>query len=279
MTQQLDQAIGLAPVSTIDVDHLVARARRRSRMHRLTVAGAAGATTLAVVGLVSALAFGTAGSTPVSRPPQKVMPAAAYPAAPVRDGETRHQIEQRIATALARSLATTLSGVQVTDGPTGRPGVVVSFDTRYSTDAVLTTPSGKSEVFLQSLPGGPKPRASVAGSASHAPPVAIDWIGSCAEVPVPLMDTSADGHPLFQECAESTGPQGQRIVLVSTRCPACSGHPTLDYDAWVTWSNARVEMVVTRDIKRGHYEPLAAPLLSPEQLVAIAVDPDLTVTS
>ena len=52
------------------------------------------------------------------------------------------------------------------------------------------------------------------------------------------------------------------------------------YDVYVTWRNAWVNLIVNRDTKRGGpNNSLAAPVLSADQLVGIAINPDLTVTS
>jgi hypothetical protein len=48
---------------------------------------------------------------------------------------------------------------------------------------------------------------------------------------------------------------------------------------FVTWTNARVELGVANDTKRGEPGAIAPePLLTRQQLVTIASDPDLTVT-
>jgi len=275
--QTLDQAIGVAPASTVDVDRVVAKGRFR---RRLAVAGAAGGTALAAVGLIAALTL-TTGPRPGPGPgPTEVQPAAPDGGAPVRAGETPEQTTARLVTALTDGLTSALPGVRLTDGPTGQAGVVVFSDARHSADIVLTTAAGPSEVFFESWPGGDQPESSAPTdwpSGQPAPPVAITWIRSCAELPH-NETIIAEGHRVADECQESTGAGGQTIVAITERCLDCATPTTYRYDVYVTWTNARVGLSINRDTKRGPAGSGAAPLLTLEQLVAIAADPRLTVT-
>jgi hypothetical protein len=287
MRHTLDQAIGTAPVSTVDVDNVVARARRRILGRRLAVA--AGGTAFAAAGAVAALVLATVAPSPPSRGPTQIQPAAHGGAAPVRDGETRDQATQRLVVALTDGLTTALPGVRLADGPTAQPGVVVSFEqysdaARYGADTVLTaaTATGQGEVFLESWSGGRVPvpaTPSTWPSNEPAPPVPLAWVGSCADLPTGD-GVTFDGHVVVNDCADSIGPDGQTIVAVSERCLECPGQPTLRHDVYVTWSNARVSLSVARDTKRGGEDgSRSAPLLSRAQVIAIAMDPELTVTS
>jgi hypothetical protein len=285
---ELDQAIGTEPVSTVDVDDVVARGRRSVR-RRLTVAAAAGSS-LVAIGVVVALVLTSAGRAPAPNP---VLPAAARSTAqthddtaPVRDGETLDQAKRRLAAALTQGLTAALPGVALADAPTGQAGVVVyaepDTDTPYNTDTVLMTAAGAGEAFLESWPGGGTPAAAAPTnwpSGQPAPPVAITWFESCADLPRAQAFTP-DGKQLVDECQDSTGPDGQKVVAVTERCPDCAGHPTFRYDVYVTWSNARISLSIARDTKRGDAQDyLTAPLLTREQAIAIALDPELTVTS
>jgi hypothetical protein len=51
----LEQAIGSAPVSTVDVDAVVAKARRHNARRRLAIGSAAGGTALVAAGVVATL--------------------------------------------------------------------------------------------------------------------------------------------------------------------------------------------------------------------------------
>jgi hypothetical protein len=286
--QIFDQAMGTTPVSAVDVDHVVAKGRRRSIRRRLAVAGAAGGTAIAAVGIVTALVLNAGG--PPSQPPRLAEPgggnttAAVHDGkAPVRSGETEEQTKQRLAAALTAGLTTALPGVRLSDGPTGQAGVVIYHEgtsPQYDTDTVLSTAAGSGELFLVSQPGdGPTVAPTASGWPSDAPPpVTITWLTSCSAMPSGDK-VSGEGYRIVDECQQSTGPAGQTVVAVTERCVGCPG-PTLSYDVYVTWTNARVELAVDRDTKRGgSNDSLSAPVLSRDQAIAIAVDPELTVTT
>jgi hypothetical protein len=284
MRNSLDQAIGVAPVSTVDVDRIVARARRRGLQRR--VAAAAGGTTVVAAGVVAALALTTPGGPAPGSGQYIVRPGAASAAAPVRGGETTDQAKQRLSAALAHGLTAALPGVRLSDGPTGQPGVLVYLDqtqdpANYNTDTVLATANRQGEVFLVSWPGGrvPVPDGPTSGpSGQPAPPTFVRWVTSCADLSTG--NAFMDGHQVVNDCQDSVGPAGQTIVTLTERCVDCPGQPTFRYDAYVTWSNARVNLGIERDTKRGaSAESATAPLLTLDQVIAIATDPDLTVTS
>jgi hypothetical protein len=281
MRHSLDQAIGEAPVSTVDVDQIVARAKRRGLRRRVVAASASIAAVAAAGAAVLAVA------TPTHGPAQRtVQPGAPSGAAPVRDGETPDQIKQRLSTALAEGVSATLPGVHLSDGPTGQAGVVVYVDqdqhvNRYNTDTVLATANRQGEVFLVSWSGGqvPVPAGPTDWpSGQPAPPIFVTWVSSCADLSTG--DSFLDGNRVVQECQERAGPAGQAIVTLTERCVDCPGQPALRYDVYVTWTNARVNLGIARDTKRGGADESATvPLLTLDQLVAIATDPDLTVTA
>jgi hypothetical protein len=280
MRNALDHAIGTTPVSTVDIDSVIASGRRRGLRRRLTV----GASGFAAVGLAAAIAVTMVGPPGPSRSPINLGPAAGD-SAPVRGGETRDQASLRMAAALTAGLTAALPGVHLSDGPTGQAGVTVSYDeTRggYTTDTVLAAANGAGEVFLESLPGGQAPPPTTPTgwpSGQPAPPTVLTWLDSCADLPTG-QTYFADGHLAVQECHASTGAGGQTIVAVSARCVDCPGQPTFSYNVYVTWSNARVNLSIERDTKRGGpNDSQSAPLLNEQQLIAIATDPELTTTS
>jgi hypothetical protein len=299
MRDIFDEAIGTSPVSTVDVDAVVARGRRRVSRHRFAMAGATTGVVV-VTGVVAALALATFGpaSGARSQPGLGLGPTAAPPggsaahpdgSAPVRDGETPEQTKQRLAAALGDGLTAALPGVRVSDGPTGQPGVVVhrdpaSRDSRYDSDTVITVAAREGEVFLESWPGGRIPSPD-RRAGQPAPPMPVLWIEACTGLPAP-----------YQDCEASIGPAGQTIVVLSTRiqegaqsdvdgdgpdaAPVEGGAGVVAFhEVYVTWTNAKVHLTVASDTKRGTPDAVAVPpLLSRQQLVAIAVDPDLTVT-
>jgi len=276
--------MGAAPVSTVDLDQIVARVRRRHLWRRM--AGVAGGTTAVVAGVFVALALTNAGR-PASSPAQITdFPTAASGAAPVRDGESHDEARARLSAALADGLTAALPGVHLSNGPTGHSGVVVYGDqgpnpTPYNADTVLATATRQGEVFLESWPGGrlPTPAPAHGSSVQPAPPTLITWVSSCADLPT-TSDVEMYGHRGVQDCQESVGPAGQAVVTLTDRCVGCTGQPTLRYEVFVTWTNARVDLSIERATKRGGPDESAtAPLLTREQVIAIATDPDLTVTS
>ena len=294
MRTVFDQAIGASPVSTVDVDAVVARGRRRVSRRRLAVAGA-GAGVVAVTGVVAALALATFGTTPASPPrPGPGFGSAPDGSAPVRDGETPEQAARRLATALVDGLTAARPGVRMSDGPTGQPGVVVHHDpgaglNRYDSDIVITTAAGEGEIFFESWPGGAMSAAQETDqpSGQPAPPVPVTWIESCADVPAP-----------YEDCETSVGPAGQTIVVLSARIREGSPDQPTDggpgaapvtgaqpgelafHYVYVTWTNAKVGLTIASDTKRGEPDTVATSLLlTRQQLVTIATDPDLTVTT
>lgn len=275
----LDEAIGPSPVSTVDVDQVIAAGRRRTRLRRLLLMGPAVGSAAAVTAVV-ALALTAAGGPPTTPSTQSGTqpgspPSAPSGAAPIRTGETPDEIRQRLATALADGLAAAVPGVVLSDGPTGRAGVSIHVDDdrgRYESDTVLTTAAGEGELGLLSLRGGIEPGWKTAGWSEGEP-----WFDSCSEVPT--NDAFIDeGYRLVTECEESVGAEGQTIVVTSETCVGCPGRPTMSRYAYVTWTNARVLVLIMNDTKRSEPDTIPAPLLlTKEQLITIASDPELTV--
>jgi hypothetical protein len=295
MRNIFDEAIGASPVSTVDVDAVVAKGRRRASRHRFAVVGA-GTGVVAVTGVVAAVALATSG-TPTPSPPKIDFGSMASPngSAPVRAGETPEQTRQRLAAALVDGLTAALPGVRISDGPTGQPRVVLYHDpdggpTSYSSDIVITTAAAEGEVFFESWPGGAMPGAEPSGgqaSGQPAPPIAVTWIESCGNVPPP-----------YEDCEQSVGPDGQTIVVLSARIlEGAQGEPTTGgpgaepvdgaaageiafHYVFVTWTNAKVQLTVASDTKRGEPDLVAVPpMLTRQQLAAIAIDADLTVAA
>lgn len=291
MRNTFDEAIGASPASTVDVDAVVAIGRRRARLRRLTTVGA-GVGTLAVVGTVGTLVLASWVSAAPDPGPNQVQPAAPDGSAPVRDGETPEQTEQRLVSALTDGLTAALPGVQLSDGPTGQPGVELYHDPgtgRYDSDAVITTAAGEGEIFFVSWAGGDLPDSTPpAGETAGqpAPPVAVTWVESCADMPEQR-----------GACTEFVGPDGQTVVVVTERlsegaqAETAGGGPDAGpvegttgqmttYQVYVTWTNAKVVLAIASDTKRGTPDTIAQlPLLTTEQITTIAMSPELTVTA
>jgi hypothetical protein len=289
----LELAIGAAPVSTVDVDAVVAKARRHNVRRRLAIASAAGGTALVAAGVVATLTMTLSAATIAGRPPAtdpmiRIQPGSSTPStpsAPTHDGETREQAAQRLATALSAAIVAAIPGTQVNDGQTGQAPLTVAFDDtatvngtpvnfpRFTAEAVLSG-TGSSEVFLESRPGGPDPAPTTDPSAQ---PVGISFVDACDETSHAFQ---FEDHSALEECAQTAGPAGQTVVLVSERCLDCPGQPVFRIDAYVTWANARVNVGVISILKHGGpSQVLIPPLLTAGQVVDIATNPDLAVTS
>jgi hypothetical protein len=268
------------------VNSVIVAGRRRTRRRRLFIVGPVAGSAAAVFAII-AITLSTVGPSPVPGAPTVVQPAVTPPApagvAPVHAGETPAQTSRRLAAALTESLSAVLPGVELTEWSTEEPGVVVSHDrdrARYTTGTVLTTPAGQSQVDFVSWPGGRLPApVTVSGWPADAPPPPVmveAWFESCGDIAT---------DPLYGqlECAQSVGPDGQTVVALTATCGADEGCPAnmiSAYHAWVTWTNAKVQVSVTAGTKRGGPpDPRVPPLVSLDQVVAIAADPKVTVAA
>jgi hypothetical protein len=279
MRDILDEAIGAPPPSTVDVDRVVAAGRRRTRLRRLAMVSPAVPAVAAVALAVTALG----GSPTAPTSPTPLQPGAASGAAPVYD-ETPEQTRQRLAAALTDGLSTALPGVTLTDGPTGQAGVSITASddlVLYDSDTVLTTGTGEGELFFASWRAGGQPAYQTSTPLPADGPLPATWIDSCSGAP--LHDALiVDGYRMVTECEQSVGAQGQTIVVTSQTCVDCPGQPVVRRDAYVTWTNARVLVAIVNTLKRGEppaTTPTAELLLTKEQLITIASDPELTVAA
>lgn len=274
MFKTIEEQIGASPLSTIDVDAIVVAGRRRTRLRRLAAVGSTTAAATAVVATLALTvsALGTPGqpSAPTVVPPA-AQPAGPDGAAPVHAGETPEQTTQRLAAALTDALTAALPGVVLTEWFGGQPGVLVNYEgkpDRYNAGTVLTVEAGQNQVDFQSWPGGVLPPPMTVTS---SPPDA--WFESCEDV--------TDPRHSQLECTDSIGPDGQKIVAFTVLCgpdDECPVGMVSSYRVYVTWTNARVELSIAAATKRGGpADPPAPPLLTLEQVIAVAVDPGLTV--
>lgn len=278
----LDEAIGPSPASTVDVDRVVAAGRRRTRMRRL-VAMSPVIPVVAVIGLALTTAGGSTATPGSSFGAQPGSTSATSGMAPLHTGETPEQTRQRLAAALTDGLTAAVPGATLSDGPTGQAGVsiFVSDDiTRYDSDTVLTTAAGESELFFVSWRGSSTPGVQTPTGLPPGQPVPITWFEACSQVPTGD-EFTPEGYRLTTQCEESVGPNGQTIIVTSKTCVDCPGQPTVRRDAYVTWTNAHVFLGIANATKRGApgATPTATLLLTKDQLVAIASDPDLTVAA
>ncbi|MBX6749342.1 MAG: hypothetical protein IRY85_06640 [Micromonosporaceae bacterium] len=281
MRDILDAAIGAPPTSTVDIDRVVAAGRRRTRLRRLAMISPAVPAVAAVAVVLATLGGSpTAPTDPIQAQPGTE--ASGTPGvAPVYD-ETPEQTRQRLATALADGLAAALPGVELTNWPTGQAGVVLSVSDdlgRYESSTVLTTAAGKGQLSFVSWRGGRTPEFEMPTPLPAGAPRPIMWFDACSQVPAHDAFTS-EGYRVVTECEESVGAEGQTIVVTSERCVDCPGQPAImRRDAYVTWTNAKVLVAIVNALKSDEpgTTPLAELLLTKEQLVTIASDPELTV--
>jgi hypothetical protein len=197
---ELDEAIGTAPPSAVDVDAVIHRGRRTVRTRRTALAATAGAA--AVVAVL--------GLTRLQGPPPPVEPAAPAPAAstgahpgivraepsgpvaPIQSslGPVPPDIKARLDAALADRIAATLPAAGYLNPETGRPSPTPIFRDQYQ--AISPTQHGwEAMAFLKDAAGISGLRVLIFdyGTSTDA----------CKGVPTPCTPmTRPDGEPAFQ---------------------------------------------------------------------------------
>lgn len=188
-----DDAIGVAPPSTVDLDRLIAR-RRRIRWLQRAGAAALAVVAVAALGTVTTLLRGD-GSAPTAAP------RATASAVPNLEKETLEQRTARFATVLPAILAERLPGVtligQLPVTPehrgtgTVQRGAAEPPEIRYSWTATVSAPAGRAELMVL-----------ISNRLLVATGEVLDKISrqECRTVPRGL-----------ESCEVVTGPNGERI--------------------------------------------------------------------
>jgi hypothetical protein len=258
MRELLDDAIGTAPPTAIDVDTVMAR-QRRIGLLRPAGAVAAALAVLAAVGGVAAVASGSgqqSGTTPA--------PAVTRTREPV------DQIMRRQSAAINELLRANLPGATIRDLRTRGSNVEVISSAEYPghragddpmTYAALESSRGTGlfalNVYLHTGTG------TTPDPSETAPPAA-----TCAQLRSQIKDSTV-------ECADRTGPASETIVASTISSGPTVVHRVLvwradslvvltAYNYWNDWDGNQPPAVF-----------LPQPPLTVDQLVGIGVDPRL----
>lgn len=303
MRTYLDEQIGTAPPTSIDMDRLITRERRRARYRRIGTPLAAGAG-VALATAVAVATFGTGGADP-GRPGTGQRPGAggtvtpsggapstsapAVPRAPEDPAATADRLTQALRDAVRRVA----------------PQVTAAQAPRYPTPALAFTPR---EVPLQQpgvvlSPGATRPKAYVYDGGALLTDAAgkgVLMIGVSSEADAVGVPTECRGEPgqgTEISCEKITGPHGETIIKsvndasTANRSQNTGGKPGavvsgepmegVTYFVYLrTAAGAGVALIVddgndkSRD-KIGR----PSPVLTFEQMIQIATDPVLSFQS
>jgi hypothetical protein len=269
MRELLDEAIGVAPPTRIDVDATIARQRR---ILLLRPAGVL----VAVVVVIAAIVFAGNGMVPPAA--QRNAPAMSRPSSaatvPSRSPEPNDQVLRRQSTAINELLRVGLTGVTVSDRLTRAATVDVISGMDYPgyragahmSIAVLTTAAGIGD-FTFSADSRPGTGSSPLPSETAPEP------GSCAEWRGKF-EYRGPGSNTF-DCTDSIGPEGETVLALSMH------NGDLIVYAVLVWRPYSLVSVSVRncwngwDGKQPSAAYLPAPPLTLERITAIALDPRL----
>jgi hypothetical protein len=221
--QILDDAIGVAPLSTVDIDRVVGR-QKRAAMAR-TVAGSAAAVVLVTAGVTVAFARTGSGGTPpapLGGPSTVVASTAApsVPPAPKRSAETSAQVAMRLSNALAANLREVLPGMAFKPDPlnadlgddlfvTGEAVKKPSdLSHHYLAQVIVSTPAGDYQVHLLAYLNDvalstPTPSPSTSTDA---------WEPTSCDTLWPPNTVAKVGKENLH-CEERPGPNGARVLI------------------------------------------------------------------
>jgi hypothetical protein len=269
--QLLDDAIGVAPPSTVDVDRVIGR-RKRAAM-AWTVAGSAAAVVLVTAGVTVAIAQTGSGSTaPLGGPSTVVAPTAAPSVpAPQRKPETSAEVAARLSHALEQNLREVLPDATLHADPLNADlgkGLFVSGEAvkkasdlshHYLAQVIVTTPTGDYQVHMLAYlndPARPTPSPSTSEAAWEPKDCDTFWPPSTV-----LKESKENLH-----CEERKGPSGARVLIGEQTSPGNSFSEVMVIFA----DGSRLEgEVIPID------NPSATPAITVEQLVLLMADADM----
>jgi hypothetical protein len=281
MRDIFDEAIGTSPPTRIDIDTVITR---RRRITRLRSAGAMTAATAVAAVMAAAVVVSLSGGGKA----QQSLGGAGHPSAavsatpsaaplPSRSPETAQQTTQRLTTTVKDRLTALLPGVQLADRRTKASEVRV-----YPRDAALggylsslrvTTGAGSGTFNLVSArrpKAGPSPSPTGPATQRPDPPTtcAEFWAGS----------QTAPAHPDDRQCIAGTGPNGQLVLSTVDRLH----DNAVRYEVVVLWAGAYVDLTLENYFEGWEAEGdppamtyLPSPQLTLERLASLAQDPDL----
>jgi hypothetical protein len=217
--QLLDDAIGAAPVSTVDVDRVVTRQRRASLAR--TVAASAAGVVVVTTGVALAFASGPGGMPPPA--PEGGQTTVAAPSTRHRPQETSARVAARLSRALRDNLREVLPGLAfhrdpAMDGMSGPDLFVPAEDVAKPTDlnhyylaqVIVTTPEGDHLLHLlaylhEPARSTPTPSPSTSEAAGAWEPTDCDSFWP----PNTVKKASKDAL----HCEERQGPDGARVLI------------------------------------------------------------------
>jgi hypothetical protein len=270
--QAFDETIGEVPRSTVDVDAVVARGRRAARFRLVAnpwVATAAGVVAVTVA-VIAPHPGGSTGGTPATAPssaPPSTSLRPPDPCAGIRLPERSEDAAVRLTGVLNAAVRHQLpSGSQLAPSPAGAGHAALEVYHEGSPPRQVAGDCADGhegfEAWAAVLRGGGK------GNIHLAIGIALD------DTPpqcVPNADAPGQTH-----CEIQNGPGGERITLITLHEP---GGPTTNYVTFARTDRTSVTLVsenVADDGKKGGRPESSAPPLTHQQLVAIGLDPGLT---
>jgi hypothetical protein len=272
MKDLFEDAVGVAPPSTVDVNRLIARRTRIQRWHRAGQVGLA----------VAAVAAIGAGTT--------LLPAGnGWPTATAPDGSasptvTPHPVEVRDAARIAR-LKSALRAIVAQR----LPGMTVErLDMGWGQTQAYGRPASAS---AQSP--GPQHMIEPEGWLYHfqvtviGPDRTAMFSGMVGSEVLEATQQAIDAHPKLQcsasppgtmSCEVFTGPRGERVARRVSGSGPDGAQKGTDNDVWVLQPDRTSVLIASP--WNGSYHSSAAdvdkPLLTMDELTAIATDPRLT---
>ena len=266
-----ETVIGVEPPQRLDVDEMMNRSRRRlARRRAAGVLTASLAVVVVAVGVSAATGRLSWGQERIGNPPTPT--ATTTTPAPAPTGEKIPTVGPQPtepASAAATRLQAAMQAAVLSVAPDGQ---LLPFES-VGSEPFQVPPSGRGE---PALPYRGYASVQIDGRAGH--PILSIEVGVIGSVERP----SCTGKP---DCVESTGPRGERIVAITETITKDSDDPRAQqiqdvngstHTVWVEHADGDYVKVVHSNFPEGGDSPFQAPLLSPAELVRIALDTALT---
>ncbi|WP_439377425.1 hypothetical protein [Amycolatopsis lexingtonensis] len=278
---QFDAAIGVVPPSTVDVEAVLDRERRRARVRRVANPWTAAGAGVAAVAVVAAVAFLPGDPAPVLVPPAASKPPSENPCAvlpyPPQTGapipETSTAASSRLTTVLTAAVEQRLAAGS-TLGPHEHGvypkgvahGPLAFFHVFSARVPYESTCSGGEDYFMSAATTA---KGELKGNVSAI----VTRIGGVA---TPSTECMPPPERTEGSCQRRTGPHGETIVESTLLLP---GGPTMNQSDVTKPDGTGIILSaenVAGDAKRGGPPDMPSPPLSLAQLTEIALDPGLT---
>lgn len=268
--QLLDDAIGVAPVSTVDVDRVIAR-QRRTALARTVTASAAG---VVVVTTGVALAFANGSGGPPSPAPVGGQTTVAAPSTRQRPVETSAQVARRLSDGLKARLGAVApdAGYEVDPamGGTDMQGLFAPSEaldkptdlSHHYLSQVLVTRHGVTSLLhtnVYLVRSGPTPSPSTSDAPWEPTSCATFWPAG----------TAAKAKPGSLTCEERGGPDGAQVLVGMQKAAG-----QVSYRVVVNYADgSRVDSdVVTPE---SVHDSTLLPVLSKDELAELFADPSM----